>query len=203
MWMTPLSLSMQRMNEFFMFLESGFWSRKRSPRYVSSRHPARTVGGVPPRLNPAWRLPRLRTRKNGWVMGAPTSSRTHPPLEKRSCSHTKDAAASASSGSLAPSTQIYVVRRRPARVLCAVCECAVCGAHRPARESGTTALGDASVESRCCRCGAAESSGRSDCGRRLQRRAAVSAGRSMTDRSSSKQTSCQSQRHIFVSKGQV
>jgi len=48
---------------------------KRSPRYPSSRHPARTVGGVPPRLNPAWRL---RTRKNAWVTGAPTSSRTHP-----------------------------------------------------------------------------------------------------------------------------
>jgi len=48
---------------------------KRSPRYPSSRHRARTAGGVPPRLNPAWRL---RAPKNAWVTGAPTSTPTHP-----------------------------------------------------------------------------------------------------------------------------
>jgi hypothetical protein len=88
-----------------------------------------------------------------------------------------------------------------------VCERAVCGAHRPASESGTTALGDASVESRCCRCGATGSSGRSDCGRRLQRRAAVSAGRSMTrphGRSSSSTAATEASGSIFVSgQGQV
>ena len=51
------------------------YQRKRSPTSFSSRHRVGTAGGVPPRLNPAWRL---RAPKNAWVTGAPTSTPTHP-----------------------------------------------------------------------------------------------------------------------------